>query len=235
MALPAAPAPATAAPGDSDHDAVVGTIGIGYLGAPSIPVGVTGAPVAVLQSTIQAPVIGVRYWLDPTMGLDLGLGIGIQSFSASGPDPATGTGSRDIAAPSFTAFLIHGGVPFALASSQHFAFEVIPELNVGFGNGSVDIQDATGATIGTQSASGLHLDLGARAGAEIHFGFMGLPRLALQGTVGLAFGVDNVKSENKPNAGATTTFKQGLTSFGTTVQDSPWSIFRSNVAALYYF
>ena len=206
MTLPTAPAPAaTAQSGDSDHDMVVGTLGIGYMGRRDMAVGGQA-------QRVSSQVIGARYWIDPTIGIDAGIGIGIGSAS---PDPL----------PSTTAFMIHGGVPIALASSGHFTFQVIPELNVGFASFS------STSPGGDTSGSGFHFDIGARAGAEIHFGFIGLPKLSLQGTIGLGFATESQKLE--PPGGPNT--KTSTTLFGTSVQDAPWNIFTSNVAALYYF
>jgi hypothetical protein len=201
--------------GDTDHDAVVGTLAIGYLGRRSMLVGTANG----VPNEVAAPVIGIRYWLDPMIGIDAGIGIGINSQSASA-DPG-----GDAPAPSTTAFILHGGVPLALATSGHFVFEVIPEMNFGFSSFSLDQPGAPAF-----SGSGFHFDIGARAGAEIHFGFIGLPKLSLQGTIGLAFATDSTKIDN-----GNVTTKNSTTSFGTSVQDSPWNIFTSNVAALYYF
>src|SRR5206468_735046 len=107
--------------------------------------------------------------------IDAGLGMAINSLSGTNP-------GGDVARPSSTAFIIHGGVPLALASAGHFTFEVIPEMNLGFSSYSLD---------GGASGSGLHFDIGARAGAEIHFGFIGIPKLSLLGTIGLAFTLEN--------------------------------------------
>jgi hypothetical protein len=205
--------------GDSEHDQVIGTLGIGYLGRRTINVGNGAASV----QAVDAPIIGVRYWVDQMIGIDAGIGLGIRSFGGS-------TNGTDQPGPGTTAFLIHGGVPLALANSGHFSFQVIPELNVGFGGFSQDVP-GTGGT----SGSGFHFDIGARAGAEIHFGFIGLPKLSLQGTVGLAFTAESTKFEDKTNAAATNTVKRNGIEFATSVQDNPWNIFTSNVAALYYF
>ena len=218
MTLPEQNRRARAYAGDTDHDAVVGTLAIGYLGRRSMLV--ANSPGTDVE--LNAPVIGVRYWFSPLLGLDAGLGMAVASNSTSATPGGDGPGS------SSSAFILHGGVPLALAASQHFAFEVIPEMNLGFGSTSFDgLAGAPGT-----SGSGFHIDLGARAGAEIHFGFIGLPKLALQATVGLAFAVDSRKFENDADGTSTT---RSTTSFATSVQDSPWNIFTSNVGALYYF
>jgi hypothetical protein len=231
MTLPARepdpPARARVAPGDSEHDQVVGTLAIGYLGRRTMVVGCSPGTEGTQpgeacgggnRQNLNVPVIGIRYWISGLIGIDAGLGMAINSLSGSNP-------GGDIARPSSTAFMLHGGVPLALASSGHFTFEVIPEMNLGFSSYSMDLP------AGTLSGSGLHFDIGARAGAEIHFGFIGIPKLSLLGTIGLAFALEDSKSE-APGGGNT---NRSEISFATSVQDSPWNIFTSNVAALYYF
>jgi hypothetical protein len=112
---------------------------------------------------------------------------------------------------------LHGGVPLALATSHHFTFEVTPEATLAFtGNSNMG------------SYSGFLLDLGARAGAEIQFGFIGIPQLALQASVGLylqhqAYGYPG----NTPSVANTT--------LATSFNGDPWGIFTDNISALYYF
>jgi hypothetical protein len=80
------------------------------------------------------------------------------------------------------------------------------------------------------SYGGFHLDVGARAGAEIHFGFIDVPQLSLQGSVGVRLAMDSVSVEAGDAETSASRFN-----FNTTVGDNPWNIFTSNVAALYYF
>jgi len=210
MGLPgAAPQTAIAAPaaGGTDHSLVVGHLGFGYLGRPGVAVGQAAA-------VVNAPVIGVRYWLDPGMGIDVGIGFGLTSGSTT----TAGTSTDN---PSAWAFVLHGGVPLALASGRHYTFTIVPEANVGLGGGGTD----------TVSNSGFLLDLGARAGAEIQFGFIGLPELALQGSIGAMFQVTS--SSSTPDGGEKT--GQSNMSITTTVFNSPWGIFTNSVSALYYF
>ena len=227
MSLPGA-TPATAATGASDHDQMVGRLAVGYLGRATVGAGaatvdggggVTPAP-GVYAVVASAPVIGVRYWLTSMIGIDAGLGFAFLGGSFETTDPDA-DGDLD----SFTGFVFHGGVPLALASADHFTFEIIPELNVGFG--SADQLDDT------VSHSGFRLDIGARAGAEIHFGFIKIPQLSLQGSVGVLFAYDNASTDI--DGGAPASVSGSRTAFQTTVESNPWNIFTTNVAALYYF
>jgi hypothetical protein len=217
MGLPGATAGGTAtttagarpAPGNSDHDMMVGHIGIGYLGRRSLQIGALEAG----GSVQSVPVIGARIWLNQAFGLDLGLGLLIQGASA---DDEAG----DDDGPDYFATILHGGVPLALASNGHFTFEVVPEANIGFGSGSA----------GDADFSGFAIDLGARAGSEIHFGFIGIPQLSLQASVGVLFSMARGKTEV---GDAERTEK--ITRLQTATYDNPWNIFTSNVAPLYYF
>lgn len=214
MTLPGAtPEPAVET---TDHEAVVRRFGIGYMGRRTITINPNG------PATVDAPIVGVRYWLDPRIGIDAGLGLLL-----SGGSVKTGDTSTDL--QGYTVFMLHGGVPLALTGSKHFSFQVIPELNFGIA-GSKTAPAAPGAQ--GSDLSGIHFDIGARAGAEIQFGFIGIPELSLQAGIGLALNYDHSKI-TPPGGGAATS--RNTTAFGTSVGNNPWNIFTSNIAALYYF
>jgi hypothetical protein len=217
----AADAPA----GATDHSRVVGTFGIGYMGFRAM-----GAS-ALTGAALVAPVIGMRYWMDPGLGLDVGLGFS-KSTGTTEFDPGGGGMSVDADDPGPLVVMLHAGLPLALADSQHFVFEVVPELNVGYASHAVE--GAIGGGMDEDTFSALHFDVGARAGAEIHFGFIDIPQLALQAGVGLAVAFDSTTTEDDQGA-VTATTDTSRTSVSTGVGDNPWNIFAANVAALYYF
>lgn len=229
--------------GMTDHERVVGRFAVGYMGASDLPLPVITSVPAVPQGqapgravstagTLNAPVIGARYWLTPRFGIDAGLGIG---WSAGSTENVAGntTVSTDKAAR--FGFILHGGVPIALVSAKHYTFQVVPEFNVGYattsGRAVIPPGSPNTLTAGPDaSASAFRLDIGARAGAEIHFGFIGVPQLALQATVGLYFQTvsTNVKRDTFSDSDSST-------GIGTTVQADPWALFTKNISALYYF
>jgi hypothetical protein len=226
-----APKPAAAAtPAEdavSDHEKVVGHIGVGYLGLTTLPL----APGNGIPATVSAPVIGVRYWLAEKIGLDLGVGFGLTSAST---EVVAGGQSQTRDAPSVFGAAVHGGVPLVFAHEKHYKFLLIPELNIGFAKATYTPNVAPGAPAQPdESHSGFHLDVGARIGAEIHFGFIGVPALALQATVGAFIRRDQIKTSSEPNGG-TVSSSTGVTSFGTSVQSDPWALFANNISAIYY-
>jgi len=242
MALPGATPQAAAVAGSSDHDSVVGRLAIGYLGRNTVGIGAlpvmpAGGPTAADgPDGVDTPVIGVRYWLSDMLGIDAGIGFGIGS---SGSSADNGTTTVDADGASTIAVLLHGGVPLSLASAGHFSFQVVPELNVGFASRSATKPDPLNAMGEVDvSAGGFHFDMGAHAGAEIHFGFIGIPQLSLQGSLGARLAIDATSTEDVVNVGGVNqTVKTSQSTFrlNTTVGDNPWNIFTSNVAALYYF
>lgn len=212
----------------SDHDKVIGHFGVGYLGVSDLPISAGGAGVPN-RASVSAPVIGVRYWLAEKIGLDLGLGFGVVSGSTEVAPAGASAVSTDLGSRFGLAF--HGGVPLVFAHQKHFKFLLIPELNVGFTNQSNET--GTGPATVKTTLSGFRLDLGARIGGEIHFGFIGVPQLSLQATVG-AFVKREAWKTTSEVAGNSSSASQGATAFGTSVQADPWALFTNNISAIYY-
>lgn len=261
--------PTTAAAGDSDHAKFAGSFGVGYFGVRSVPMALNPAVLeqgGIIQMTadpgaVDAPVIGVRYWFNEGMGVDFGLGIRKYSGKAKWT-----LFERDLANPtnapqeftfeqndvSQTGILIHAGLPIALNAEKHYVFELVPEANIGFSSGTMKDEVLTPPSVTPPpiarddiKLSGFSLDIGARVGSEVHFGFIGVPNLALQASVGLFFSMQKVKADggsrapqdpvNPVDAQPKTTFEASSTTIGTTVHDTPWAIFTNSISALYYF
>jgi hypothetical protein len=221
----AAPAPVAPMNAGSDHDMFVGHVGFGWLGTRDIPVGVVSAA----NPLIATPAVGIRYWATPMFGVDFGVGFFTTSGSTNTqPQPPGMT----VNAPSRTAFLIHGGVPLALASSNHFSFQLTPELDVGFGSGTIKPAPVPppGMTPPNTDLSGFLLQVGTRVGAEIYFGFIGIPQLSLDASVGVFLQSTSAKTAIGPASTKVSNLR-----IATSSVDQPWDIFRANVAARYYF
>jgi hypothetical protein len=217
-----------------DHERFVGHFAVGYFGISQIPIANPGAGAATggglggtTGSTVTAPLIGGRYWLKRNLGIDAAIGLGVASGSTT---VVTGNTTTSVSNPSQFGFLIHGGVPIAFAEGHHYTFELVPEATLGFSSGTV--KAAADAPAGTAdiSLSGFRLDMGARVGAEIHFGFIGVPELALQASVGLYLQLQSYKASQ-----GNTSYSSSSTSFATSVSSDPWALFTDNISALYYF
>jgi hypothetical protein len=227
-AAPAAPAAAAKAEeGAADHDRFVGRFGVGYFGLRQLPLA-GGAPGGLTKGTVDTPVIGGRYWLQRNLGIDAGLGFALVSGST---EVVNANNSQSVDKPSQLGFAFHLGVPIAFAHGKHYTFELIPETDIGFTSGT--IKAAPGSPAGTPDTnlSGFLFDIGARVGAEIHFGFIGVPELALEGGIGLYFRRLSYKVKQDPNSQS-----DGTTTFGTAVPlTNPWGLFLNQVNAIYYF
>jgi hypothetical protein len=203
------------APTGSDHSRFVRTFAVGYLGSSELTT--INPPPGAEPAAINVPVVGARYWLSNRMGIDLGIGLATggrtvrqQNMETQTPDPFA------------MAFKV--GVPFALLDVGHFVFELTPEAGFGFSSNTFDeMEDVDVDTT--------HFDVGARVGAEIHFGFIDIPQLSLQAGIGLRFSHDSGTAEIDNDEVAS----YSISRFATTVGDSPWALFTGNIAALYYF
>ena len=212
----------------TDHAKVVGHIGVGYFGQYDVPLGLpaAGADDGAAQA---AQLVGIRTWLQDRVGLDLALGWGMKSGSISN----NGTSADR---PSTLTFALHAGVPISLFDAKHYTFFIKPEIT--YGHSGRTVKAPLGAPAGTPDSTfaGHNLQIGARAGAEIHFGFIGLPNLTLDATVGLHLGITGGSQKIPTGAGnATNETTYTATSLETVSFHQPWNIFISNVAAIYYF
>ena len=117
-------------------------------------------------------------------------------------------------------------MPINLLDVGNFGFFVKPEVNVGIGMGTIK------GTMGGANTdlSGFLLEGGARAGAEIFFGFIGIPQLSLDGSIGLFFSSSTGKASVSGNSTRYSTFVLSTSSVA-----QPWDIFRKDIAARYYF
>jgi hypothetical protein len=135
-------------------------------------------------------------------------------------------------------------LPFALVVDDHYTFFLGPEIAYGHAGETVPASTVAipGATPPPDTThDGSRFTLGGRAGAEIQFGFIGIPRLALDATISLA--LDIVSGSTVGPGGpaipgqpaSTVESKFSRTLVRSSTQHQPWNIFVSNVAAVYYF
>jgi hypothetical protein len=203
-----------------DHERVIKKLAIGYLGFNQVPL--TGT------ESVAAPVIGARYWLFDRMGVDAGIGFGVKGGSQE-----TNNNNTKVTIDQATAwaFAIHAGVPLSPAWGKHYTLLLIPEINFGYAGRSIKPPANSPANTPNTDQNGARFEIGARAGGEVHFGFIGVPELSLQATIGLGFQNNQVWS----SSGANTSTSAHSYTFTTSVDQAPWAIFTNNISALYYF
>lgn len=206
---------ALAGEAQTDHDLVVGRTGVGFGGVQQVPLGP--------DAQVTAGVVSARRWLKPKLGIDVGLGLGYRGAAAR---QEIGSDTFEAKGGAGGAMALHAGVPLALAHSDHFTFLITPETRIGFGVGNVPA--ATEDTEKT-SMSGFRADLGGRVGAEIQFGFMKMPRLALEGSVGGYLSFQSGWSKTGSDRSSSSSW-----SLSTMQVSTPWDIFGGFLAARYY-
>lgn len=236
MPAPTPPAPPAYVP---DHETVVRKIGLSWLGVSDIPIAVavpTGSSDSpgldpndkIVTRTVAAPALGVRLWLNRRVAIEPGLGV---HYSGGKTSSELGAVTSDVDKQTTTALFLHMGMPLALGWSKHITLLAIPEVNFGTAFSNVKSPALTNPPPEAE-LRGWRLDVGARAGAEIHFGFLGMPELSLEGSVGLLMSHQRVSAS---------VGNQSVTDTGTLLTTSsfnnPWDIFRGfgTVAARYYF
>ncbi len=245
-ALAAAPtgAPATATPtsaapatepaetqgeiADTDHEANRLRVGAGYFGRFDVPLGNPGVRAAgPVQPTHQ---VGIRYWFRRKLALEFAVGGYVQSGS-----------------PKTFAWSARFALPVALLIEKHLTLYLAPTVGYGQAAETVRGEKVVSPITGLERTppdaqhTGLRVTAGARLGAELHFGFLGMQRLSLIAAVGLdASYVRGVSTAAGP---ATTkdpdpkAVETRATSLGvrTMFSDDPWASFLGNVAIVGYF
>lgn len=217
-----------------DHERVVGHIGVSWFGVSQIPLGI-GQPSGDgnnpsinlgTATTVNAPALGIRYWLSNTVGIDAGIGIGYSGGSVS---DANGTTTVKIDKLGAFGMLLHAGLPISLATGRHISLQLTPETNFGFAKATVS-SPLPNNPPPNASLSGYRFDLGARIGGEVHFGFIGIPELALEGSIGMFFTYQSTGVTVGPASHTDSSIALTTASF-----NNPWDFFSSVVRARYYF
>jgi hypothetical protein len=194
------------------------------MGIANVPIGGLSSPDT--SDVITAPAIGIRYWISELLGIDVGIGLGFIGGT-------TDVGSESIPVNNGFAMTIHAGVPLAIFHAEHYKLLIIPEANLGFATGT--LFHPTDSDL-DRGRNGFLVQLGARVGGEIHFGFMDIPQLSLQAGVGLYFQYASA-GVGAPRAGDPDDDSVGteIISLSTTLQGEPWQILVGSLNAIYYF
>jgi hypothetical protein len=232
-----APAPAAATPppedaeakpaGPTDHERVVRSWGIGLLSAVELRPLLPG-PGYPEQSLVIAT-LGARTWFSERIGAELGLGFN----TVSGKRADDVKDREDVPDPTTWGFALHLGLPLSLYDDEHYQFMILPELNLGMALGRTRDDPNTLGDQAVRQRTRL-LGGGLRAGSEVQFGMIGLPMLALTGTVGVRVNYQQSSVEAAENGVVVTRIRSGLAASTTSFND-PWDLFVSSIAALYYF
>jgi hypothetical protein len=221
--------PGTTAVADTDTDftKIIKTIGIGYFGQFDVPLGNTVGG----RGAVGTQLVGVRYFMNSRFGIDVGVGMGLVSGSNKVEGGGTSTSTDR---PSTLAMSFKVGVPIVMFSSKHYSFFFEPQAIFGFAG---ETAKRTEPNTADTKHNGTRFFVGGSAGALVQFGFIGMPQLTLDATVGLGLDVSGGKTEQATAAGQTTVVKQSFsqTGFGSYTAHQPWNIFHTNVAAIYHF
>jgi len=186
VAAPAAPATehvgpiptADATPAPSDHDAVVGHIGIEVRRFDPGPMPLSlrpgfGCPAAAADTAecqVAMGALAVRYWRSRNLALNAGL-----AFAAGGGRDATTSRDTHLGLGPIV------GMTVLLGNWRHLAVSATPELAYVWFNPSLG--DAGSTTV---------IALHGALEAELHFGFVGVPALSVGLLAGMAFQYESV-------------------------------------------
>jgi hypothetical protein len=211
----------------TDHEKVVGGLGVGLLSAVELRPLVPG-PAYSEQSLVLA-ILGARFWF--TEGLGLEAGIGFNTVHGTRADDVQDR--EDVSDPTIWGLALHLGVPISLYDDDHYQFLLLPELNMGMAIGRTEDDPNTTGDQAIRQRARL-VGGGLRAGAEVQFGMIGLPMLALTGTVGFRLNHHASSVESAEDGVVVTRTRSGFAASTSSFND-PWDLFVSSIAALYYF
>jgi hypothetical protein len=225
--LPPPPALARAAPQpESDSERAMGTWAMVVFNTQPFNFPNSGGATPLPLTVYTA---GLRHWIkEPygrfkNWGLDAGVGLVVSRSSVTSPQSGS---LRTNEGPSVSGLGLHVGLPLAMTHHQHATFELVPEIDLIYASEKIP---ALGSGDDT-TYSGFSVRAGARAGFELYFGFVGIPQLAIEASMGAAVTFDSVKSSVGPIERSTRTW-----GFSTLRGTEPWSIFTGSVAAMYHF
>ncbi len=223
----------------TDHEVVVGAYGLGYSGVVTVPLPQAtpigrGDQAGMVPNDklnvqyLQVPMLGLRKWRSKRYGFDAALGISLSGGSRSAE---FGNVSANLAKASVFGLSGRFGLPVMVADTRHMTFLLVPNMGFGFATSTVAAEFEENPPPSAK-LRGFSFDAGLRAGAELHFGFIGLPRLTMQAGVGLSFYVQWASASV-----ANQSLSDTLVGIGAGSNGEPWDIFSSvaDVSARYYF
>ncbi len=227
--------------GPTDHSIVVNRLGLRYFGTAVMPA-LSDAGARGGSGTLHT--VGARYWLSGGVAIEGGIGLGFRSGGTTTTTTAgAGTTNTSADIPNFFGIGAHIGLPIMLAESKHLVVHLDPYLSLHYGRSAItttpesDVQNDT-------TLNAIRLSLGANATAEVQFGFLGIPQLGLQASLGLALNylsgsANTVRTTTRAGQQprTETTVSESSFTLGTTVGPnySLADIITGSISAVYYF
>ena len=138
--------------------------------------------------------------------------------------------------PGFFGFGIYGAVPLMLAESKHVSIHLDPYLRLAFGRSAITTGSGNATT--DTSLSAFQFGVGANVAAELQFGFLGVPQLALIGQFGLGLSFQTQSfNQNMPAVNMSNSASRSQFSLGTTFGPGYGlaDIISGSVSAVWYF
>jgi hypothetical protein len=227
--------------GPTDHSIVVNRMGLRYFGPTSLAAlgdnGMAGG-----SGTLHT--VGARYWLSPGLAIEGGLGFGFRSGGRTTTTTAgAGTTNTSADIPNFFGIGAHIALPIMMAEAKHLVVHFDPFLSLHYGRSAITTTPSSDEQNDT-TLNALRLTLGANATAEVQFGFLGIPQLGLQASLGVALAYQSgsmntvrttTRAGQQPRT--ETTVSESLFTVGTTVgpQYGLADIITGSISAVYYF
>lgn len=238
--------------GPTDHSVVVGHLALRYFGttratalaAASTMMGMPGGGRPLDNGSLDLHTIGIRYWLNGTLGIEGGLSFGIRTASST-TTTVQGSTTRNVNsdAPNALGFGLRVALPIQLAESKHISIQLSPYFQLNYARSALQWADMPATNDVTNSSMNFFsLELGATAQAELQFGFLGAPQLGLiaQFGLGLQYRTTSRTDEEVPSGNrrvsSTTTASAGEFTLGTTIGNySLADIISGSLSAVWYF
>lgn len=209
----------------------------GAAGGMGMGMGMGMRPSATSTATLHT--VGIRYWLNSSLGIEGGIAFGIGSGSVSNTDFVAGRGNSTTPTdqPNYFGIGLQAGLPIVLADSKHVSIHLAPYLGFHYASSAIQRSPTTMTTV-DESASTFMLSLGANLAAELQFGFLGIPQLGLQAQFGLGMRYisQSVRAISNPGSQEFSTVTSGF-GLATTVGPNYGlaDIIGGSISAVWYF
>ena len=233
--------------GPTDHSVVVGHLALRYFGATRAASLAGGGGMMGPQPTgsLDLHTVGIRYWLNGSLGIEAGLSFGLRTGSTRETDSAARTDSPSDD-PNAFGFGLRVALPIQIAEAKHISIQISPFLGIAYAGGGLQYSTQPNTATANDflrntSLSFFRLEVGATAQAELQFGFLGAPQLGLIAQFGLALGYQTrtVTTDillSRQQTANTVTISRSNFDLGTTIGNySLADIISGSLSAVWYF